>query len=68
MTYRDGLFATTALVLSSAALAGILYSDDYSQAAQSEASAYDALFYKVSNGAARCASSLVQLDADKAVQ
>ena len=67
MTYRDGLFATTALVLSSVALAGILYSDDYSQAAQSEASAYDALFYQVSNSTL-CASNLVLLDADKAVQ
>lgn len=43
MGYRDRIFAIIALALSSVALVGILYTDDYSQAAQAEARGYEAL-------------------------
>jgi hypothetical protein len=35
MKYRDGIFATIALALTSLALTGVVYTDAYSQAAQS---------------------------------
>lgn len=50
MSVRDGIFAVAALALSSAALAAVLSSDAYSQAAQAEASGYDALTHQVSQG------------------
>lgn len=50
MSGRDGIFAVAALALSSAALAALLSSDAYSQAAQAEASGYDALTHRVSQG------------------
>ena len=49
MTIRDGFFAIIALGLSSAALAGMVYTDAYSQAAQAEAAGYDALSHQLSN-------------------
>lgn len=47
MGHRDGIIATIALALSSVALAGIVYSDAYSQAAQSEAKGNQALMQVV---------------------
>lgn len=52
MGYRDGIVTTLALALSSVALAGIVYSDVYSRAAQTEASGYHALTKVVLSGAA----------------
>jgi hypothetical protein len=43
MTCRDQFFAIIALVLSAAALTGMVHVDAYTQAAQAEASAYAVL-------------------------
>lgn len=43
MKYRDGIFATVALALTSLALASIVMTDAYSQAAKAEASGVRAL-------------------------
>lgn len=49
MAIRDGFFATIALALSSVALASIVYTDEYSHAAQAEANGYRALALQVSS-------------------
>lgn len=49
MTYRDGILAIIALVLSAAALTGMVHVDVYTQAAQAEASAYAALTHQISH-------------------
>ncbi len=51
MGHRNGIFAVLALALSSVALAGMVYTDAYSHAAQAEASGYYALTSEVGNGA-----------------
>jgi len=43
MKYRDAIFATIALALTSAALAGVVYTDAYSQPAKAEVSGVRAL-------------------------
>ncbi|MBY0557497.1 MAG: hypothetical protein K2P77_09870 [Burkholderiaceae bacterium] len=43
MKYRDGIFTTLALALTSVALAAVVYTDAYSQAAKAEASGVRAL-------------------------
>ncbi|MYN44887.1 hypothetical protein GTP23_07365 [Pseudoduganella sp. FT93W] len=43
MKYRDGIFATFALALTSLALTGVVYTDAYSQAAKAEATGVRAL-------------------------
>lgn len=61
MGRRDGIFAVFALALSSVALAGMVYTDAYSQAAQAEASGYTALTHQVSDGSALlCANDAVE--------
>jgi hypothetical protein len=52
MEYRNGIFATIALALSSVALAGIVSTDEYARAAQSEASGFQALTEQLSGGEA----------------
>ena len=52
MRHRDGVFTGFAAALSSIVLAGMVYTDDYTQAAQAEASGYDALVRRVAGGAA----------------
>jgi hypothetical protein len=52
MRHRNGIFTGLAAALSSIVLAGMVYTDDYKQAAQAEASGYDALFRRVAGGAA----------------
>ena len=47
MGYRDGVFAVLALAVSSLALAGVMNSEDFSRAAQSEANGFDALSRQV---------------------
>ncbi|OBV38433.1 hypothetical protein ASR47_100629 [Janthinobacterium psychrotolerans] len=47
MGHRNGNFAFVALVVSSLALATMVFSDAYSQAAQAEASGYSALTHEV---------------------
>lgn len=53
MKYRDGIFATLAmtlaLALSSVALAGVVYTDAYSQAAKAEANGVHALTRQVAS-------------------
>lgn len=43
MKYRDAIFATIALALTSVALAGVVYTDAYSYPARAEASGVRAL-------------------------
>ena len=43
MKYRDGIFATVVVALTSLALAGVVYTDAYSQAAKAEATGVRAL-------------------------
>jgi len=50
MKYRDGIFATLALAVTSVALAGVVYTDAYSQAAKAEVSGLRALTHQVENG------------------
>lgn len=50
MRHRDGIFALFALALSSAALAGMVHTQVYSQAAQAEANGYDALAQQMLGG------------------
>jgi hypothetical protein len=50
MKHRDGIFATVAVALSSLALAGIVHTDEFSQAASAEAKGYDALAHEVLRG------------------
>jgi|GEM_PF-3849770 len=72
MFHRNAIFAVAALSLSSFALAAMVYTDAYTQAAQSEASGYTALVHRVSNDDAQlCALELttpggMALAADKA--
>ncbi|MES2742928.1 MAG: hypothetical protein V4754_18540 [Pseudomonadota bacterium] len=47
MVYRDTLFAAIALAVSTLAIAAVLNTEVYSQAAQAEASGYDALTTQV---------------------
>ena len=47
MGHRNGSFAVLALVVSSLALASMVFTDAYSQAAQAEASGYSALTHEV---------------------
>lgn len=60
MGHRDGIIATIALVLSSVAMAGIVYTDAYSHTAQSEARGNHALMQVVRSDAAPAPSSQVR--------
>lgn len=51
MGHRDGIFAAVALTLSSLALAGVLHTDIYTQAARSEANGVAALERQVAGDA-----------------
>lgn len=61
MGHRNGIFAVLALAMSSLALAGMVSTDAYSLAAQSEASGYSALTHEV-GGTLLCLNDAV-LDA-----
>jgi len=50
MKYRDGIFTTIALALTSVALAGVVYTDAYSQTAKAEVSGFRALTHQVESG------------------
>ena len=65
MGHRNGSFAVFALVLSALALSAMVYTDAYSQAAQSEASGYSALTHEVGRAALLCLNDTV---VDAAVQ
>jgi len=66
MKHRDGIFATVAVALSSLALAGMVYTDEFSQAASVEARGFDALRTEVLRGEqpAKPQSGLKVLTAD----
>ncbi len=65
MKYRDGIFATVAIALTSFALAGVVYTDAYSQTAKAEVSGVRALTEVV----LACAdTSLMSADATGTVQ
>ncbi|WP_373991807.1 hypothetical protein [Duganella sp. BuS-21] len=54
MKYRDAIFATIALALSSVALAGVVYTDAYSHTAKAEVHGMRALALVASGDAADC--------------
>lgn len=66
MKHRDGIFATVAVALSSLALAGMVYTDEFSHAASVEAKGLDALRTEVLRGesTAKPQSGLKVLTAD----
>jgi hypothetical protein len=57
MKYRDGIFATVAIALTSFALAGVVYTDVYSQAAKAEVSGVRALTEVASGEVLACADT-----------
>jgi hypothetical protein len=61
MKYRDGIFATIALALTSVALAGVVYTDAYSQTAKAEVSGFRALTHQVESGDAIACDDTVAL-------
>jgi hypothetical protein len=63
MKYRDGIFATIALALTSVALAGVVYTDAYSQAAKAEVSGLRALNHQVENSGAVAVDDTAMLSA-----
>lgn len=65
MGHRNGSFAALAILLSALALSSMVCTDAYSQAAQSEASGYDALTHEVARAALLCLHDTV---VDAAVQ
>lgn len=58
MRHRDGIFATIALALSSVALAGMVYTDEYSYAARIEVHGYKALAHEVGGSGLYCADDV----------
>ena len=58
MSIRDGIFPTVAVALSGVALAGLLGTDAYSQAAGAEARGLKALSMQVELGSAACVDEL----------
>lgn len=54
MSIRDGIFTTVAVTLSGVALAGLLGTDAYSQAAGAEARGLKALSMQVVMGSVEC--------------
>lgn len=60
MKYRDGIFATLALTLTSVALAAVVYTDAYSQAAKAEASGVRALTEAASGATLACVDAADQ--------
>jgi hypothetical protein len=61
MKYRDGIFASIALALTSVALAGVVYTDAYSQTAKAEVSGFRALSQQVENGAVEACDDTAML-------
>lgn len=68
MKYRDGIFATVALALTSVALAGVVYTDAYSQAASAEASGVRALTEAAAGDTIACADTAMLSSASDTVQ
>ena len=69
MKNRDGVFATVAIVLTSFALAGVVYTDAYSQTAKAEVSGVRALTEVASGDALASAdTSLMSADATGTVR
>ncbi|GJI92596.1 MULTISPECIES: hypothetical protein [Duganella] len=68
MTYRDGIFATIALALTSVALASVVYTDAYSQAAKAEATGVRALTEVAAGETLACADTALLSSAADTVQ
>ncbi|OEZ98541.1 hypothetical protein [Duganella sp. HH101] len=68
MKYRDGIFATIALALTSVALAGVVYTDAYSQAASAEATGVRALTEAAAGDTIACADTAMLSSASDTVQ
>ena len=68
MKYRNGIFATFALALTSVALAGVVYTDAYSQAAKAEATGVRALTEVAAGATLACADTAMLSDASDTVQ
>ncbi|MQA21569.1 hypothetical protein [Rugamonas rivuli] len=68
MKYRDGIFATIALALTSVALAGVVYTDAYSQAASAEANGVRALTEAAAGDTIACADTAMLSSAADTVQ
>lgn len=69
MKYRDGIFATIALALTSVALASVVYTDAYSQAAKAEATGVRALTQAAAGDTAiACADTAMLSSASDTVQ
>lgn len=68
MKYRDGIFATIALALTSVALAGVVYTDAYSHAASAEASGVRALTEAAAGDSIACADTAMLSSASDTVQ
>ena len=63
MKYRDGIFATVAIALTSFALAGVVYTDAYLQPAKAEVQGVRALTEVASGVVLACAdTSLLAVD------
>jgi hypothetical protein len=66
MKYRDGIFASIALALTSVALAGVVYTDAYSQTAKAEVSGFRALSQQLENGVAEACDDTAMLSSTSA--
>jgi hypothetical protein len=66
MKYRDGIFASIAVALTSVALAGVVYTDAYSQTAKAEVSGFRALTQQVENGDALACDDTAMLSSTSA--
>jgi len=62
MKYRDAVFATIALAVTSVALAGVVYTDAYSQTAKAEVSGVRALTEVASGVTLACADTAMLSD------
>ncbi|GJJ01428.1 hypothetical protein RugamoR64_19660 [Duganella rhizosphaerae] len=68
MKYRNGIFATIALALTSVALAGVVYTDAYSQAAKAEATGVRALTEAAAGETFACADTAMLSNPSDTVQ
>ena len=68
MKYRNGIVTTIALALTSVALASVVYTDAYSQAAKAEASGVRALTEAAAGDTIACADTAMLSSASDTVQ
>ncbi|MCU6498590.1 hypothetical protein LPN04_12370 [Rugamonas sp. A1-17] len=68
MKYRNGIVTTIALALTSVALASVVYTDAYSQAAKAEATGVRALTQAAAGETLACADTAMLSSASDTVQ